>query len=211
MLEGLDAVDWSALTHAYGPAEDVPAMLRQLASGDPAAWVAGIDSLYWTIYHQGTVYDSTPKAVPVLIELLHYREVKCRGRILELLASVARGSSFLDARKDLSTYKEQRETAEFREQLERELETVRATRDAVWRGWETYLEAGSDVDESLSARFNGHELPISAKVLQEIPLDPGSIRPTNQLEIQLNRAVDNPRLAVGFASIVVEEVRDGPR
>ena len=70
---------------------------------------------------------------------------------------------------------------------------------------------GPEGDESLSAQFNGHELPVSAKILQEIPLDPSSIRPTNQLEIHLDRAADDSRLAVGFASIVVEEERDVPR
>ena len=37
MLDGLDAVDWSALAHAYGPAADVPGLLRALLDPDPAA------------------------------------------------------------------------------------------------------------------------------------------------------------------------------
>jgi hypothetical protein len=31
--EELDAVDWASLTHAYGCAEDVPALVRALYSG----------------------------------------------------------------------------------------------------------------------------------------------------------------------------------
>ena len=32
MLEGLSNVDWAKLEHAYGPAEDVPDLIRALDS-----------------------------------------------------------------------------------------------------------------------------------------------------------------------------------
>ena len=32
MLEGLDAVEWAQLTHAYGAAVDVPELIRALTS-----------------------------------------------------------------------------------------------------------------------------------------------------------------------------------
>src|SRR5262245_30755931 len=35
MFAGLDEINWSALTHAYGSAEDVPGLLRQRASSNP--------------------------------------------------------------------------------------------------------------------------------------------------------------------------------
>jgi hypothetical protein len=34
VLEGLDDIDWAALKHAYGTAEDVPELIRNLGSGD---------------------------------------------------------------------------------------------------------------------------------------------------------------------------------
>jgi HEAT repeat protein len=34
-LSDLDNVDWSSLQHAYGSAEDVPALIRSLVSSDP--------------------------------------------------------------------------------------------------------------------------------------------------------------------------------
>ena len=40
MLERLHTVDWNALTHAYGPAGDIPGLIRALAAtdhGDAAA------------------------------------------------------------------------------------------------------------------------------------------------------------------------------
>jgi hypothetical protein len=36
MLEGLDDVGWETLHHAYGPATDVPQLLRAIASDNAA-------------------------------------------------------------------------------------------------------------------------------------------------------------------------------
>jgi hypothetical protein len=69
MLEGLDELDWSALEHAYGPATDVPDLIRMLADDDPYERDAGFDTAYGNIFHQGTRYSATPKAIPFLVEL----------------------------------------------------------------------------------------------------------------------------------------------
>ena len=58
-------------------------------------------------------------------------------------------------------------------------------------------------DEQLVARLNGRQLPVVADVLQEISLEPQLLQPQNQLEIRVEATAVNPRLAVGFASIVV--------
>lgn len=68
MLDRLDETDWAALSHAYGAADDVPALLRQAASDGDAAGEA-ISELYGNIFHQGTVYSATVAAVPFLAEL----------------------------------------------------------------------------------------------------------------------------------------------
>jgi hypothetical protein len=67
MLEGLDEIDWAALSHAYGPATDVPEWLRSLRSPDPEVreWVRED----WNIVHQGTGYAATAPAVPFLADL----------------------------------------------------------------------------------------------------------------------------------------------
>ena len=79
-LAGLDDIDWSALSHAYGSAEDVPELLRRLAAAgseahsddsaedDEAANEAEevIGDLWATICHQGSVYTATIAAVPFL-------------------------------------------------------------------------------------------------------------------------------------------------
>ena len=66
---GLDQVDWSHLRHAYGPAEDVPALLRDLASPVEETAAAAEQELWSSIVHQGTVYAATAPAVPFLARL----------------------------------------------------------------------------------------------------------------------------------------------
>ncbi|CAM5306324.1 hypothetical protein SAVIM338S_00529 [Streptomyces avidinii] len=65
-LAGLDSVDWPALEHAYGTAEDVPGMLRDLYR--PAKAARAADDLLTHVHHQGgEVYSSAPPALPHLI------------------------------------------------------------------------------------------------------------------------------------------------
>ncbi|MFJ9564535.1 hypothetical protein ACIRQQ_31425 [Streptomyces fuscichromogenes] len=66
----LDHVDWSGLGHAYGSAEDVPALLRDLASPVEETAAQAEQELWSSIVHQGTVYPATPAAVPFLARLV---------------------------------------------------------------------------------------------------------------------------------------------
>lgn len=86
MLDGLDGVEWSALSHAYGDAGDVPGLLRQAASGREAAGEA-LSELYGCLFHQGTVYPATAAAVPFLVELALYGPA--RGEFVWLLGMLA--------------------------------------------------------------------------------------------------------------------------
>jgi len=100
MLEGLDTINWQQLTHAYGPATDVPDLIRKLTSPSPKVWEQGLEGVRSTIWHQGTVYEATAYAVPFLIELLEHPEVQCRDEILIDLALMAWSSpmySFFEA------------------------------------------------------------------------------------------------------------------
>ncbi|QXE34060.1 hypothetical protein KQY30_06900 [Streptomyces sp. GMY02] len=65
----LDAQPWADLQHAYGSAADVPGLLRGLASEDEEEGSAALDELYGSIFHQGSVYDATARAVPYLARL----------------------------------------------------------------------------------------------------------------------------------------------
>ncbi|MFF5423039.1 MULTISPECIES: PBS lyase [unclassified Streptomyces] len=88
MLTGIEEVDWASLGHAYGPADDVPALLRGLASPDPAERETALDGMYGAVHHQGDVYDSTLACIPFLLELVADPAVQDRGCIVELLTSI---------------------------------------------------------------------------------------------------------------------------
>ncbi|MGV9456656.1 HEAT repeat domain-containing protein [Streptomyces sp. NPDC003635] len=88
MFTGIDEVDWASMHHAYGSAEDVPALLRGLASADLAERETALDGLYGAVHHQGDVYDSTLACVPFLFALAACPLVPDRGAVVELLVSI---------------------------------------------------------------------------------------------------------------------------
>lgn len=91
MLEGLDNVEWSNLGHAYGKAGDVPKLIRTLGGTEAEAADDALSSLFGNIWHQGTVYEATPHAVPFLVELVRNQETRHRPQILLLLQCIAEG------------------------------------------------------------------------------------------------------------------------
>lgn len=88
MFTGIDEVDWASMGHAYGSADDVPGLLRGLASADPAERESALDGIYAAVHHQGDVYDSTLACIPFLLELVASPEVQDRGAVVELLTSI---------------------------------------------------------------------------------------------------------------------------
>ncbi|GGT33233.1 HEAT repeat domain-containing protein [Streptomyces purpureus] len=88
MLTGIEEVDWTSMRHAYGPADDVPGMLRGLASDDAAEREIALDGMYGAVHHQGDVYDCTLACIPFLLELVVDPQVQDRGGIVELLTSI---------------------------------------------------------------------------------------------------------------------------
>lgn len=91
MFTGIDEVEWASLRHAYGSAEDVPGLLRGLASTDPAERAGALDGMYGAVHHQGIVYDSTLACVPFLFTLVACEEVAERGELVELLVGIGLG------------------------------------------------------------------------------------------------------------------------
>ncbi|UXY26089.1 hypothetical protein [Streptomyces sp. HUAS TT20] len=69
VFAGLDGVAWPELHHAYGPADDVPGLLRALTAADQAAVAEADQDLWSSLVHQGTVYEATVSAVPFLARL----------------------------------------------------------------------------------------------------------------------------------------------
>lgn len=91
MLDGLDRVDWDRLTHAYGPAGDVPGRLRALTSPDPKARAEACEGLHATICHQGSRYRASAPAVPFLFEILESPGTADRVSLIRLLEGLAVG------------------------------------------------------------------------------------------------------------------------
>ena len=94
-LAGLSEVDWSAVEHAHGPADDVPALLRAAMSEDPNDRDFAWELLFETVWHQGTVYPASATVVPFLYRLLEADGELDRSSAALLLASIADGQSYL--------------------------------------------------------------------------------------------------------------------
>lgn len=143
IFQDIDRVDWSKLQHAYGSAADVPAMLRGLVSQDEDVQDESLYQLCSTIWHQGSVYEATPHAVPILLDMLRTPEVPAKAGIAMLLAELADGSAslegFADEKNPLSqTFRDhlKREGRDFDEELEQGRAYLQATRAAVGLGIE---------------------------------------------------------------------------
>lgn len=190
MLEKLRLIDWSAYSHAYGPADDVPDQIERLASPRPRQWVAALDTLFWTIYHQGNVFDCTAVAVPFLIELLQCQRVKCRGRIMELLAHIATCQACLGDEWNDDVAMELDGFCESGEDWELQLEWAAAARAAVWQGWRTYLSLGADLDKR--ARISSAYLlgQLAMLPIEELPAGVCGAAPATVIPEVLVRRLD---------------------
>ena len=69
VLAGLTDIPWASLRHAYGPADDIPGILRAILDGDEGTAKEAASELFGNIWHQGTVYQATAPAVPFLARL----------------------------------------------------------------------------------------------------------------------------------------------
>jgi hypothetical protein len=146
VLENLDKIDWSNLGHAYGPADDVPELLRSLASDDEDERSNAIYELHGNIWHQGTIYQATAHAVPFLLELLESPKVEDRHEILVLLADLACGTSYHDVHQHLLHRKEEANEQEWQEKIHKELGWVSDVKAAVRAGENLYLGFLNDVE-----------------------------------------------------------------
>jgi hypothetical protein len=62
----MTTIDWSGLTHAYGSAENIPGLFARLGGAeDDALW----QELWGSLCHQGSVYDASWAAMPVLVDI----------------------------------------------------------------------------------------------------------------------------------------------
>ena len=135
MLDRLDRIPWNRITHAFGPAKDVPDLLRRLqtAPSEITGEQSPLWHLYGNIWHQGTVYEATAYAVPFLIELAASALVPDRIGILGLLAAIATGRSYRDVHGNPLN------EPDFAARKAEELEWVEQAHTAVARGVAAFL------------------------------------------------------------------------
>lgn len=88
MVRGLYDVDWASTWHAYGSAEDVPAMVEALRSSDGEVRHRALSDLWGKVHHQGSVYPATTASLPFLLTLACDRSTPDRHEIVALLVSI---------------------------------------------------------------------------------------------------------------------------
>ncbi|MFF4189108.1 HEAT repeat domain-containing protein [Streptomyces sp. NPDC001691] len=92
MWEGLDSVDWAALKHNYGSAENVPELLHRCVGPDPDdAGDAAFDLLNQLFHQGGWICSAAPAALPFLVRLASSVNVPLPSRrvVLELVWRLA--------------------------------------------------------------------------------------------------------------------------
>lgn len=146
VLEGLGHVDWAQYHHAFGSAEDVPRMLRDVMDGGESADRA-LGELYSTIWHQGTVYSATPLAVPFVAEVAASEvvEIRIRYQLLALLFLIGRGKGYVHVHGDLLGTSPN----ELNRLLGDEADWVHACRQAIQREADRLLENRSVMPDPL--------------------------------------------------------------
>ncbi|MFI7011288.1 HEAT repeat domain-containing protein [Streptomyces sp. NPDC050145] len=90
MINDLDGVDWASMSHAYGPAVEVPDWLRAMVSPDPEVREKAFSDFSGAAHHQGDVYDCTTRSLPFLLEMAEDPATPDRGAVLELVLSIGR-------------------------------------------------------------------------------------------------------------------------
>ncbi len=155
MLEGLDKIEWDKLTHAYGSAEDVPELIRDLADPDEETREEAQHQLYGNLWHQGTVYQATQYAVPFLVELIDAPEVLDKDWILDYLSHLAEGHSYLDVHGPLmqESFGQDTSTEEFQTELQEELSWVKAAHDVVYKYVNNYYRLLDDKNSEQPVRL----------------------------------------------------------
>ena len=82
--DGLDAIPWAELEHAYGPAVDTPTHLRRLVAKGSATRRSALRSLSVSVYHQGGGYSASPVVMEILLKLAMRSETRQRAGIFRL-------------------------------------------------------------------------------------------------------------------------------
>ena len=189
-LDGLDAIDWSGVDHAYGPATDVPDRLRSIAGPDEAARERALWELSGSIHHQGTIYPATALAVPFLARIAVETAMPPGDRtmIVALLGAIAAGASTIQLRDES---RDASATNEIDPAVARQLEAAIASRAAVGREAPALIAGLGGLDPQTDWRL--------AALAAQVPESAAAIVP---IVGTLQRRSDDPRLQAALALTV---------
>ena len=83
-------IDWAALKHAYGSAENIPAMLARAETDNRAGHISGSTwfDLWSALCHQGDSYTASYAAIPHLVRLAELPAYEHQYDPLLLAASI---------------------------------------------------------------------------------------------------------------------------
>ncbi len=123
-LQGLKAVPWKSLKHAYGKASDTPIHLQNLAAVDETLRESARLALGVSIYHQGSIYPAAVPVVGFIVQLLKSPRVADKGALVDLLFSLATGGSWHENHQSSVFFEKERETASFQAKMAEEKKTV---------------------------------------------------------------------------------------
>jgi hypothetical protein len=100
VTSAIDAVRWGEYWHAYGVADDVREQLIAAALGDEQTRKAAWWELFGNIHHQGTIYEATVPAVPIIARLATWRDYPDRVDAIAFLTAVAQADGVVVWRYD---------------------------------------------------------------------------------------------------------------
>ena len=203
-LAGLDEIDWHSLQHAYGPADDVPRLLRLLLSGDEEVRDSAWQELHGNIWHQGDVYQATSYAVPFLIRMLHSEEIPDKDGILGFLRAVATARPWLAEDHTWMEPVLAQQGRDFQAEIERARLYTNRAHEAVSEGLDTYLA------------YLNHALPhvrqAAAALLCAFPEHAPRVLPALAAQIETEPEVDvKARLVQSLGLYLLEALPAGER
>lgn len=84
-----DTVAWDQLVHAYGPASDIPLLLKRVAAARGRKLFKALDELSSRVLHQGTIYSASPPVVGAIIEMAQAAKPREKVMFYGLLSGFA--------------------------------------------------------------------------------------------------------------------------
>lgn len=172
--------DWSTLRHAYGSAEDVPALLataKRSGGDEGTAW----DDLWSRLCHQGTVYSASYAALPALAAMAAHHPPAGYVASLHLAAAIVASDDGPHDRSTLRRYENElsalRDLAVSDVEFVYGLQTVMAFEGA--GVWQRHLESVADGELSLQCPGCGDDLlmPLDGAEFNVVSFGDASVSP----------------------------------